>query len=114
MVSENMDNPEESIFIVSEAVCGDKEQFNKKIGRDIAYGRAGKIGNKYSTLFKLRDAFELEEYLDGPILKGIVQPQSSILTPMTFEPLEFGVINRLRTLLTKPFDNPGFEEDSPE
>ncbi len=99
LVQENFENPEESIFVVAESVCGEKDSFKKSTGRDIAEGRADKVEHQYADLFKLSDALIMEEYDDGPVKDGKILPQSSIQSPMTFEPLEYGVVNRLRSLL---------------
>jgi hypothetical protein len=99
LVQENFDNPDESIFIVAESICGEKDAFKKSTGREIAQGRA-KVSHKYSDIFKLSDALELETYEDGPIVDGKIQPQSSVTSPMSFQALEYGMVNRLRSLLS--------------
>lgn len=82
---------EDAIFGVGEAICHSVDQFNKKVGRAKAAGRAR--SRDYSTRCTMA---QLRTMVDYPHHE---MQQSSVIGPETGEPVPFGIVKFADRLL---------------
>ena len=105
LLSENSEDPMMSEFCIAEAVCSAGDNFEKRVGRDIALGRMDSyLEGKYATdkvsTFTLSDALEGDVFAHSPLGEdGKATLLSSVVSPFAEVSLEWGLVLRLPHLI---------------
>jgi hypothetical protein len=97
VAQESPEDPAKTVYVIGEALCHLDDNFNKSKGLAIAKGRAHKLLKGECDYAK---TFTLEQALATVEFEEVGLKISSVCTPQTGAPLPYGLVNRLKQLVS--------------
>lgn len=91
------EDPKKTVFAIGESLCHLNDNFNKAKGLAIAKGRAEKLKTGECEFAK---TFTLEAAVTTFEAEQLNMKFSSVGTPQTEAPLPYGIVNRLKNLVS--------------